>query len=196
MFITCSCAFKGGVAEIFFSKRMLTSKNRSRGGQVHLIKGKRYGLMKMALQTGALIVPSYVFGATEFFDQFATVELDNKGNGGGDGGGNGVGSNFLQSFSRLVRGGVTFYWGQYKTPMPHFAKVTMVLGDPIVPVPGTVGDESNGADSGRKRTCKKVPNPTNEQVEELMQRYTDAMERLFDQYKVQAGYGNDVLKVI
>ena len=144
--------------------------------------------MKMALQTGALIVPSYVFGGTEFFDQFATIGNDNNHEG--------FVGRFFQSLSRHMKGGITFYWGQYKTPMPHFSKVTMVLGDPIVPFPGTLGDESNGVGSGRKRTCKKIPNPTNKQVEELMQRYVDAMQMLFDQYKAQAGYANDVLKVI
>ena len=102
----------------------------------------------------------------------------------------------LQHISRRLKGGITLYWGQYGTPMPYSTKVTMVLGDPILPVPGTLGEEMNGTGRQRKRTCRKIPDPTKEQVEELMNRYVDAMERLFDQYKGQAGYGNDVLKVV
>ena len=43
---------------------------------------------------------------------------------------------------------------------------------------------------------KRVENPTTEQVEELMDRYTNALQSLFEQYKVEAGYPNDTLKVI
>ena len=38
----------------------------------------------------------------------------------------------------------------------------MVMGDPIEPIPGTLGN-IDGADGG-KLTCTKVPNPTDEQV--------------------------------
>ena len=121
----------------------------------------------------------------------------------------------------------------------------MVMGDPIEPIPGTLGN-IDGADGG-KLTCTKVPNPTDEQVsgrgssisrhahphaptraytpfsairtcvpcaftqppprfraraqnhltqvEELMERYTDALTRLFDQYKAQAGYPDAVLEI-
>ena len=40
---------------------------------------------------------------------------------------------------------------------------------------------------GDKVTCERVENPTLEQVEELMARYVDAMHRLFEQYKEEAG---------
>ena len=221
----------GGVAEIFFSRRIGKGKMNSdnvgnygnssnknnqekkkKKGHVHVVKGKRYGLMKLALQTGAVIVPSYVFGGTEFFDQLATVGMDNVVNDDDDRNGSNKNQNssllkgshysligkVLQSLSRRVKGGLTFYWGQYGTPLPHPVKVTMVLGDPIVPVIGTLGDESNELQESRskKRTCKKIPNPTPAQVEELMNKYVDALERLFDQYKSQAGYENDILKVI
>ena len=230
----------GGVAEIFYSRRMKAdcetegvessrcrsgSRNKANGGsgasnncnhptgKTHYIKGKRYGLMKLALQTGSLIVPCYAFGGTEFYDQIATIGMDDNTHV------NNHDSNkmnrekkeskssyikscctlfgkFLQRISRQMKGGITFYWGQYYTPMPYPAEISIVLGDPIVPVIGTLGDETNGTGKNRKRTCKKIDNPTPEQVEELMSRYIDSMERLFDQYKHQAGYGNDVLKVI
>ena len=169
----------GGVAEIFMSKRNLADKN------IHTIKGKRYGLMKLALQTGASIIPLYVFGGTEFFDQIATVGESAQS-------GSSVGR-FLQSFSRRMKGGMTLFWGQYGTVFPYCPKVSFVFGDPIVPVPGTEGRERNM--DGSKVTCQKIENPTQEQVEELMDRYTGSLRQLFDQYKDQAGYKNDELKI-
>ena len=50
--------------------------------------------------------------------------------------------------------------------------------------------------NGDKQSCEKVENPTSEQVEELLERYVDAMQRLFEQYKVKAGYPNETLKII
>ena len=45
----------GGVAEIFVSEP-----------GTHTIIAKRHGLMKLALRTGAVLVPMYVFGGTDF----------------------------------------------------------------------------------------------------------------------------------
>ena len=53
----------GGVAEIFMS-----SPNSD------TIKTPRRGLMKLALETGACLVPTYVFGANRFFNQLATYD--------------------------------------------------------------------------------------------------------------------------
>ena len=50
--------------------------------------------------------------------------------------------------------------------------------------------------NGDKQSCEQVENPTSEQVEELLERYVDAMQRLFEQYKVEAGYPNETLKII
>lgn len=79
----------------------------------HVILAKRRGLMKLALRTGAAIVPMYVFGGTNFFKQLAT-----------DGG-------MLGSVSRLIKGGFTFFWGQYGLPIPFKCKCSMVMADPI-----------------------------------------------------------------
>jgi len=70
----------------------------------------------------------------------------------------------------------------------------LCLGDPIYPVPGTEGSESNI--NGKKRTCKKIANPSEEEVMELMERYTKAIHSLFEQYKDEAGYGNDELEIL
>ena len=175
----------GGVAEIFLSRR----RKHTDESQVQTIYGRRYGLMKLALQTGAVIYPAYVFGASDMLDQLAPVDKvqdkskqDTKNSF----------ATMMESLSRKLGGGLTLYYGQYYLPIPYNPQLSMVLGNPIYPVANTT--EPNVC--GEKNTCKRIENPTTEQVEELMDRYTNALQCLFEQYKVEAGYPNDTLKVI
>ena len=87
--------------------------------------------------------------------------------------------------SRILKGGFTFFWGKYGLPIPLDIKVTMVLGDPIAPVlDGRLGDGT----AGMKKTWKKIDEPSEEQIEDLTRRYTEALRDIFEQYKVLAGY--------
>lgn len=168
----------GGVSEIF-----LACPGR------HVIKTPRRGLMKLALQTGALLVPTYVFGANDFYTQLATCGMEKLSS---------VKTKksdftnlfgkFQRRISRFARGGFTFFWGQYFSPLPYEVQCSMVLGDPIEPVPGTLGQQKTSV--GGKLTCKQIKEPTDQQIDELLHRYTDALIRLFEQYKDQAGYPN------
>mmetsp|Transcript_22835 Transcript_22835/g.46752 ORF Transcript_22835/g.46752 Transcript_22835/m.46752 type:complete len:214 (-) Transcript_22835:125-766(-) len=140
----------GGVSEIFTSQP-----------GTHVIIARRAGLMKLALRTGACLVPMYVFGGTDFFDHLATS------------------GGWLGRASRRLRAGFTLFWGQYYLPMPYPAKCCMVMADPVILVPGG----------------GKVENPTQEQIDELLERYLDATRRLFDQYKAQAGFADAKLEI-
>lgn len=146
----------GGVAEIFSSKR-----------NTHSIYAQRRGLMKLSLQTGASLVPVYVFGGNDFYHQVG-----------------------LERISRKSQAAFTLFWGQYGLPIPYPTRCSMVLGDPIVPC-GNIGEEVTGS----KTTAQKVPNPTQVQIEELLQRYNTALHGLFHQYKAQAGYPNADLQI-
>lgn len=196
----------GGVAEVFLAKP-----------GTHAIKAKRRGLMRVALQTGAALVPVYVFGGNDFFHHVATSDVTSlfrewtrkkkkkKGGGRGEGRQNQehdsqeterqkhkfterMDSN-LEKISRKARAGFTVFWGQYGLPMPYKVKCCMVLGDPIVPLRGSkLGEDKLQCEDGStKLTCRRTPNPTEEQIDDLLERYTDALRRLFDQYKAQAG---------
>lgn len=177
----------GGVAEIFLSQRRQTSDNSLPNTQT--IKAKRYGLMKLALQTGAAIYPSFVFGASDFLDQLTPVE-NNEG-GDSDSTTSFIGK-IMEAMSRKIKGGLTLFYGRFYLPVPYNPRISMVFGDPIYPVENTSMKNVNGD----KQTCERVENPTSEQVEELLERYVDAMQRLFEQYKVEAGYPNETLKII
>eukprot|EP00559_Dactyliosolen_fragilissimus_P004410 CAMPEP_0184869816 /NCGR_PEP_ID=MMETSP0580-20130426/35409_1 /TAXON_ID=1118495 /ORGANISM="Dactyliosolen fragilissimus" /LENGTH=283 /DNA_ID=CAMNT_0027371551 /DNA_START=489 /DNA_END=1340 /DNA_ORIENTATION=- len=210
----------GGVAEIFLSKRFDPQRDRKKSEQqqqqqqeshpstkgfTHVIKGKRYGLMKLALQTGALLTPVYVFGGSEFFDQLAAPStnqscehsIDNDPRSSNSSSKKSIQNQlgyWLERLSRRIQGGLTFYWGQYGTPLPYKARLTLVLGDPIIPVPGTEGTETTG--HGKRRCCRKIPNPTDEQVQDLMERYVESLRDLFDTYKGMAGYEYDTIEII
>lgn len=178
----------GGVAEIFYSKRRRQPNDLP---FTQTIKAKRYGLMKLALQTGARIFPAFVFGASDMLDQLFHVDEQNVVSKEKDTNSFDVGL-MMQSMSRKLKGGIALFYGQYYLPIPHTPKLSMVLGNPIYPVENTSERNGNG---GNKLTCKRIANPTQEQVEELMDRYVNALECLFEQYKVQAGYPNDRLVI-
>lgn len=201
----------GGVAEIFLSHRRQQQQSDSDTTLVpntQTIKARRYGLMKLALETGAIIYPAFVFGATDLLDQLTPVEkkseddddhpntsktmLDFLGN-------------MMEFMSRKIKGGLTLFYGRYYLPIPYTPQLSMVLGNPIHPVV-EIEDKDNAASSSKtmidnvrgekKRTCKRIENPTTEQVDELMERYVDALQCLFEQYKEEAGYPNDTLQII
>ena len=176
----------GGVSEIFYSYRRRQPNTQP---FTQTIKAKRYGLMKLALQTGARIFPSFVFGATDMLDQLFHVDEETASKG-TDTKSFDIGR-LMQSISRKLKGGVALYYGQYYLPIPHTPKLSMVLGDPIYPVENSSEKDLNG----NKLTCKRIPNPTPEQVNELMDRYVNALQCLFEQYKVEAGYPNDRLVI-
>eukprot|EP00986_Skeletonema_menzelii_P020951 scaffold32788_cov166-Skeletonema_menzelii.AAC.3 len=177
----------GGVAEIFYSRRRNQPDSLP---FTQTIKARRYGLMKLSLQTGARIFPAFVFGASDMLDQLFHVEQNDASKEKDAKTSFDVGR-MMQSISRKLKGGIALYYGQYYLPIPHTPKLSMVLGDPIYPVENTSERNVNG----NKLTCKRIANPTDAQVNELMDRYVNALQCLFEQYKVEAGYPNDTLVI-
>ena len=135
-------------------------------GKNIIVFKKRRGLIKLAIETGAELVPCYVFGGTDFYNNLAT-----------DGG-------FFASISRWLRAGITIFWGPvpFIPVIPYTPRVTMVIGDPL-PVPKVWDAEVKG---------EPVPR---ELIDELHARFLKATTELFDQYKAAAGYPDAVLEV-
>ena len=75
----------GGIAEIFTSTP----------GRHAIVFKDRRGLIKISLQTGAELLPSYVFGGTDFFHNLATSD------------------NFLSRLSRKYKVGLTYFWWDF-----------------------------------------------------------------------------------
>jgi 2-acylglycerol O-acyltransferase 2 len=83
------------VAEIFTSTP----------GRHTIVFKKRKGLCRLSIETGAEMIPCYVFGGTDFFHNLATD----------DGG--------FAKISRFVRAGVTIFWGRWGLPIPYAPRV-------------------------------------------------------------------------
>ena len=79
----------------------------------HRYLKKRKGFARVAGETGAQLVPSYVFGQTQFFNQLSTS------------------SGLASRVSRALRMSLTIFWGRFGLPIPFQAPVTMVFGRPL-----------------------------------------------------------------
>jgi hypothetical protein len=93
----------GGVAEIFISQP----------GRNAIFFKKRKGLIRLSIETGAKLVPCYVFGGTDFFDTLTTSD------------------SWIAQLSRKFRMGITFFWGRFGLPIPYAPRVSMCIGEPI-----------------------------------------------------------------
>jgi len=93
----------GGIAELFESNRDIET----------LIIRKRKGFIKLALQTGAKIVPCYLFGNTQALHCWS----DDK--------------RRLQWFSRKIKASITFFWGRFGLPIAYRTPILGVMGKHI-----------------------------------------------------------------
>jgi len=59
------------------------------------------------------LLPTYVFGGTDFFNNLATHD------------------NFLSTLSRKFKVGLTLFWGKFGLPISFTPRVTMCIGEPL-----------------------------------------------------------------
>jgi hypothetical protein len=95
----------GGLAEIFTA---------SPGAHAIVWKARR-GLCRLALETGARLVPVYVFGGNDFFHQSLTSD------------------SWLSRKSRELGCSITIFWGRWFLPIPLVPQpgVSIILADPL-----------------------------------------------------------------
>jgi len=130
-------------------------------GSYKLILDNRKGFVKMALQKGASLVPVFSFGETDLFGVFASSRfrrmqlwLQKQ---------MGFGIPFF--FGRALTGGVLHrVFGLSRGVMPLRMPVQSIVGKPIY-------------------VDKAVPDPTQEQIDELHQRYVDELRKIYDEWK-------------
>ena len=82
----------------------------------------------------------------------------------------------LMKVSRKLQSAITFFWGQYGLPIPYPIKTAIVMHEPI-PV-------------------AKKENPTEEELDALLDKYVAAMKDLHSRYKAEAGYPDRELQII
>ncbi|XP_044538432.1 acyl-CoA wax alcohol acyltransferase 2-like [Gracilinanus agilis] len=139
----------GGLAECRYARPGLTK----------LVLKRRYGFVRMALQHGVALVPSYNFGENEVYDQYIFARR-------------GWVHSFQVWFQRLVhiypcafygRGFTQNSWGL----LPYSRPITTIVGEPL-PIP-------------------KIENPSQETVNKYHALYVKALRKLFDEHKTQYG---------
>merc|ERR1711933_236696 len=91
----------GGIAEIF----------ELRPDREAAYLRKRKGFVKLALESGASLVPCYTLGNSTVYDALT--------------------SKHLQSLSRKVRASVTLFWGRFFLPIPYRRPICFLMADPI-----------------------------------------------------------------
>lgn len=101
----------GGVAEVF--------ETNSLTGDEAIVLRERIGLVKLAIRTGAALVPSYLFGNTKLFSMYA----------GGDTGT--APHSFLKALSRKIGFATILFWGRFFLPIPYRIPIMGAMGPPI-----------------------------------------------------------------
>ena len=92
-----------GIAGIFYA----------RPGQHAVVLKKRRGMFRLAIQTGASIVPIYCFGANDILHQATS------------------GNSFIGKLSRKLRISITIFWGQLGLPIPFSVNLSYAAGVPV-----------------------------------------------------------------
>jgi len=97
----------GGVAEVF-------ETNASEDEEVILLKA-RTGLIKLAIRTGAELIPCYLFGNTKLFSLWTGGPLHSV----------------FKALSRKIGFALIIFWGRFLLPIPYRKPIFGVMGAPI-----------------------------------------------------------------
>lgn len=99
----------GGIAEMF-------EAGRGRAAEVLAVR-QRKGFVRIALETGAQIVPCYCFGNSQLFH---TPAADGS-----------AAQSVLARASRALRLSLVVFWGRWGLPVPFRAPLLTVIGTPL-----------------------------------------------------------------
>mmetsp|Transcript_21157 Transcript_21157/g.31374 ORF Transcript_21157/g.31374 Transcript_21157/m.31374 type:complete len:362 (-) Transcript_21157:1562-2647(-) len=138
----------GGVAEVF---------ETNADDECVLLK-ERIGMIKLAIRTGSILVPCYLFGNTKLLNCWAGDGLPLNG------------KSYLETISRKIGFALILIYGRFGLPIP-FRK----------PVVGVIG-------KGIQTRHLKCEDPTMEQVQEIQGLLLKEMQRIFDEYKHLYGW--------
>jgi 1-acyl-sn-glycerol-3-phosphate acyltransferase len=143
----------GGVAEVF---------ETNVDHECVLLK-ERVGLIKLAIRTGAEIVPCYLYGNTKLLGCWAGEGLPGKG------------KYLLEQLSRKLGFALILVYGRFLLPIPWRKPVLGVMGKPI---------------PTHHIQCEE---PTPEQIETIQTVLLEEMDALFNRYKHLYGWDDTEL---
>lgn len=139
----------GGVAEVF---------ETNTDDECILLK-ERIGLIKLAIRTGADLVPCYLFGNTKLLSCWAGEGIPG-------------GRHFLEKLSRKLGFALIFIFGRFGLPIPYrHSPVLAVVGAPIP-----------------THQLNKCQDPTMEQIEVIQKQLIAAVQDIFDRNKALYGW--------
>lgn len=124
-------------------------------GRYTLVLKKRKGFIRIALETGASLVPVFCFGENDLYEALENPE-----------------DSFLRKFQEIIKKlsnfGLPIFWGRgifnYSFGYVPFRKPTYtVVGKPI--------------------EVKKIFSPSQEKIDELHNKYVEELKKLFDEHK-------------
>lgn len=142
-------------------------------GKLRILR-ERKGFCKLALETGAAIVPVLAFGENDLYN---VKQFD------ADSCGRMVQERFKQCFGFTP----PLFLGRWFAPLlPRRITLSTVVGSPIRPQKsGTPRSPEQNAD---KQPIKESAPPTTEEIDDLHLDYVRALDELFDKYKAEYGF--------
>lgn len=153
----------GGVRECLYMKP---------GTEVAYLR-KRHGFVRLALESGAPLVPVFAFGQSDLFSYVRPLLDWPKG---------WIPRSLWSRMARRIGYAPMIVWGLWGTAMPRQVPLTIVVGKPIrVPHP------KKGGSSGGEVSP--------EMVEQYLRKFISELEHLFERHKKAAGYPNGRLIV-
>eukprot|EP00802_Teleaulax_amphioxeia_P016700 Tamp_16824.p1 GENE.Tamp_16824~~Tamp_16824.p1 ORF type:complete len:397 (+),score=69.57 Tamp_16824:1-1191(+) len=139
----------------------------ARNNDDSLVLRGRKGFVRLALSHGADLLPTYCFHNTDVFS---------------------INTSLFQGvrawLKRNLKVSIPIYYGWKGTPFPHPVPLCVAIGQPIsVPQPR---EEGEAIDPNTEWV--RGQNPPDHVVDEYFDKYVDALQRLFDNHKIAAGY--------
>jgi len=157
----------GGIGEMFYG---------TKNSEEQIILRKRYGMFKLALETGSCLIPLYGMGSNQVFDRYFTQ------------------NSILAKISSVMQTSILIWTDRFGIPfglVPKKEKIVLVVGKPIDPIEVMKGKLLSG-DNGLSPTVgwldgltegedgrKYFKNPSQEQVIALQDYYVKELKEMF-----------------
>lgn len=142
----------GGIAEMY----LVSDKEEG------IFLSKRHKTVRVALEEGAIIVPTFFFGNTRLYSRVTDSGSDS----------------WIARISRKLRASVIFFYGRNFLTVPYRHPLRMVFGHPIdmVSPPKREGAEDDAASQEEKKEPLVV---TDELVEQTLAKLQEEVERVY-----------------
>lgn len=127
---------------------------------------RRHGFVKLAIQHGAPLVPVFAFGQSDMYTYIRPFLDWPKGM---------VSKNLYSTVTKQLAYVPLIAWGRLGLPIPRATPLMIVVGKPI--------------------EVQKIEHPSNEVVQEYLDKFIEEMSRVFYKHRKAAGYSKMKLEI-